>query len=117
MYFRPSRILHRVTEAKYLKGFYRKGPYIQLGNFRIIRPGPAYGLYPALQDIPVDLLLLSGNPRIDIRKLSRTLEIKQIVMDGSVPARKKRIWKTACDSLGIPCHDVMLSGAYIKSLR
>ena len=65
---------------------------------------------------PLDLLILSGNPRLSLSALVPSLAVRQIVIDGSVPAWKARLWRRDCDSLGIPCHDVGEKGAFVLNL-
>jgi len=52
-----------------------------------------------------------------IKKLAASLDIKQVVFDGSAPAWKTKYWKNDCDSLGIPWYDVTMKGAFVMSLR
>jgi competence protein ComEC len=49
-------------------------------------------------------------------KLVSSLNIRQVVIDGSVPSWKARYWKKDCDSLGIPYHDVSIQGAFVMNL-
>jgi competence protein ComEC len=61
----------------------------------------------------VDLLLISKNPKLYITKLAASLNIKQVVFDGSVPPWKTVYWKKDCDSLHIPYYDVTTKGAFV----
>ena len=65
----------------------------------------------------IDLLVISKNPKVYIRKLAQTLDIKQVVFDGSVPAWKTYYWKKDCDSLHIPWYDVTMKGAFEMKLN
>ncbi|HEY0730796.1 MAG TPA: hypothetical protein VGD33_00140, partial [Chitinophagaceae bacterium] len=66
--------------------------------------------------LPLDILILSRNPRLYINEIIKTFSVKQIVADGSVPPWKARLWKKDCDSLRIPFHYVTESGAFIMNL-
>ncbi len=46
----------------------------------------------------------------------QAFSIKQIVMDGSVPQWKAKLWKKDCDSLQIPHYDVSELGAFVMKL-
>jgi competence protein ComEC len=46
----------------------------------------------------------------------QSFSIKQIVIDGSVPPWKAKLWKKDCDSLHIPCFDVSEKGAFVMKL-
>src|SRR6187549_3682917 len=67
--------------------------------------------------IPVDLLLVSDNPKLYFNKLSETFLVKQVVFDGSSPPWKINYWKKDCDSLHIPYHDVSEKGAFVMKFR
>ena len=47
-----------------------------------------------------------------MKKLAASLDIKQVVFDGSVPSWKSVYWKKDCDSLHIPWYDVTMNGAF-----
>jgi competence protein ComEC len=64
----------------------------------------------------IDVLILSGNPKLYISNLLKTFEINQIVIDGSVPQRKAKLWKHDCDSLNIHCFDISEKGAFVMNL-
>jgi competence protein ComEC len=70
------------------------------------------GLQPEL-----DVVILSRNPRIYIKDICKAFRVKQIVIDGSVPPWKARLWKRDCDSLHLPCYDVGEKGAFVMNLR
>ena len=73
--------------------------------------------YP-LQTRPViDLLIISKNPKVYMKKLAASMDIRQVVFDGSVPSWKSVYWKKDCDSLHIPWYDVTLNGAFEMKLN
>jgi competence protein ComEC len=65
--------------------------------------------------LPVDVLILSKNPRLYISHLLDAFRLKQVVVDGSVPAWKAALWKKDCDSLKIPCYNVAEKGAFVMN--
>ncbi len=70
------------------------------------------------QDIqPIDLLIISKNPKLYLNTLLQTFRPGQVVFDGSVPYWKLGYWKKDCDSLKIPWHDVSLQGAFVMKLN
>jgi competence protein ComEC len=112
-HIQPSRVLHRIEPQQALSAscknfkFYNK--LIALidssGYFTTVEPGQA-----------VDLLILSKNPKLYIANLVKKFSIKQIVIDGSVPQWKAKLWKKDCNSLHIPCFDVSEKGAFVMNL-
>jgi competence protein ComEC len=118
-HLRPSRILHRIAAAKALNNCTISDNTITIHNKRILLlNSPISFAIPDSADRPViDLLILSQNPRLYIPQLARSITIRQVVADGSVPAWKSRYWKKDCDSLHIPWHDVTTKGAFAMNLR
>jgi competence protein ComEC len=46
----------------------------------------------------------------------RSFSVSQVVIDGSVPLWKAKLWKRDCDSVGINCFDVREKGAFVMNL-
>ncbi len=116
-HLKPSRVLHRVSPVGHIRSFNPYENYWSFGGKHILLLNkPVY--FPPLKEKPViDLLILAKNPAINFQKIVTSLEIKQVVFDGSAPAWKIQYWKKDCDSLGIPCHDVTTKGAFVMKLR
>lgn len=116
-HLKPSRILHRISDAVEPPDFYQAGRYINFKNKKVLLAdeGLAYSSLPQKQ--AVDLLIISKNPRLYINELAKKIDIKQVVFDGSVPTWKTKYWKADCDSLHIPWHDVSISGAYVMRVN
>jgi competence protein ComEC len=66
--------------------------------------------------LPVDILVLSGNPAVSVAQLQACFACKQLVFDGSNPLWKIEKWKKACDSLHLRFHSVPEQGAFIADL-
>ena len=105
-YFRTSPGNDQMEENYFLFGGRRVWLVEDSHNYK--RPPPSQ---------EVDLLILSGNPRLYFSYFAKNLRIKQVVIDGSVPAWKSGYWKKDCDSLGIPWHDVTTHGAFVMRIR
>ena len=67
--------------------------------------------------LKADIIVLSKNPKLYITNLNKAFYIGKLVIDGSVPAWKAKLWKKDCDSLGIAYHDVAEKGAFVMKLR
>jgi competence protein ComEC len=116
-HIKPSRVLHRIDEAKDLENFHKQGNTIIYKNKKILRLNKTSSFISSENKIPVDLLLISGNPKLYFNKLIKTFSVNQVVFDGSCPAWKINYWKKDCDSLHIPYHDVSEKGAFVMNLR
>jgi competence protein ComEC len=116
-HLKPSRILYRTEPAESIDQFSQTGNLIIYRGKRIMRINETSRFSAATSRIPIDLLLISGNPRLYINKIAETFTIKQVVFDGSCPAWKINYWKKDCDSLHIPAYDVNEKGAFVMNLR
>ena len=116
-HIKPSRILHRIEPATGLENFCQQDNMIIYNGKRILSIDETKYFAPLEEKISVDLLLVSGNPKLYFNKLSETFSVKQVVFDGSCPAWKIRYWQKDCDSLQITTHNVSEKGAFVMSFR
>ena len=116
-HLKPSRILYRISEASELNGLTLWENYACYRNKNILLIDTTRKYEPAEKKPAVDLLVISKNPRLYIKNIAASLDIKQVVFDGSVPSWKSKYWKKDCDSLQIPWHDVTTQGAFVMNLN
>lgn len=118
-HLQPARVLHRVSETSQLNELLYYDHYFRFGGKNILCLDTAISFIPRPdRSRPViDLLILSGNPRLYLSRLTTVLDIRQVVIDGSVPARKAGFWKKDCDSLHIPLHETGEKGAFVMTLN
>ena len=116
-HLKPSRVLHRIEPAINFENYQERENLIVYNSKRIMMIGETKYFAPLEEKIPVDLLLISGNPKLYFNKLAETFSIKQVVFDGSCPTWKINYWKMDCDSLLIPFHDVSEKGAFVMNFR
>jgi competence protein ComEC len=111
-HIRPSRIIHRshiVKTCVSAKAF-------QISNRKILIIDTTLQLRAATARQSIDLLVLSGNPKLYLQKVQDAFDIRQVVIDGSVPAWKAKLWKADAARLLIPCHHVVEKGAFVMNL-
>ncbi|MFI5132942.1 MAG: ComEC/Rec2 family competence protein, partial [Chitinophagales bacterium] len=116
-HLKPSRILYRIAVTTAPDDFHPHDKYITCGQKRIMLIDEPVSFVKSKNRQPVDLLVISKNPKIYISRLVNSFEIKQIVFDGSVPAWRLNYWKKDCDSLHIPYYDVNEKGAFVMKLN
>jgi len=116
-HIKPSRVLHRIEPAINFDNYQQQENLISYNGKKILAINETKYFSPLKEKIPVDLLLVSGNPKLYFDKLAETFSIKQAVFDGSCPSWKINYWKRDCDSLQIPVHDLSEKGAFVMSLR
>ncbi len=113
----PSRVLNRIEPAAGFDDYRHQDNILVYNNKKIFLINETKYFSPLENKIPVDLLLVSDNPKLYFNKLNETFLVKQVVFDGSSPAWKINYWKKDCDSLHIPWHDVSEKGAFVMNLR
>ena len=111
-HLQPSRVLHRVSPQLWDRQ--RKDFVLSGKQFLLLDEALPFAAAAPKQKI--DVLILSKNPKLYIPKLAACFDLKQVVVDGSVPAWKAALWKKDCDSLKIPCYDVSERGAFVLNL-
>jgi len=116
-HLKPSRVLYRIKDADTLNDFLACKNYISYKNRYILLLDETISFTPQVNKPVIDLVVISKNPKLYIPKLAGSLDIKQVVFDGSVPAWKTKYWKKDCDSLRIPWHDVSIKGAFVMNLN
>lgn len=116
-HIKPSRVLHRIEPATDLKSFNEQDNTLIYKDKKILRINKTTVFKASENKTPIDLLLVSGNPKLYFTRITKTFSVKQVVFDGSCPAWKINYWKKDCDSLHIPYHDVSEKGAFVMNLR
>lgn len=114
-HLKPSRIYYRISPAEKLNSLTTNENYLSFTGKHILLIDSTTRFEPTDNKMPVDLLVISKNPRLYISKLIPGMDIKQVVFDGSCPAWKVNYWKKDCDSLHIPWHDVTEKGAFVMN--
>jgi competence protein ComEC len=116
-HIKPSRILHRIEPAGKFSDYHRQENLVLYNDKKILLIDGTRRYLPLENKIQVDLLLISGNPKLYFSQLSKTFSIRQVVFDGSCPAWKVNYWKKDCDSLRIPYHNVIEEGAFVMNIK
>ena len=116
-HLKPSRILQRIRASDSLTSLVGDKNYFSFGNKKILLIDSTVLFAPSSLRYPIDLIIVSKNPKLYISQLNNSLIVNQIVFDGSVPTRKLKYWKKDCDSLHIPYHDVSEKGAFVMTLN
>ena len=106
----PARVIYQVAQASHLKGLATGHPFYEFHNKRIAVIDKSYQ-FSAAEKIPLDMIVLTGNPKIYISKLATVFDCKLYVFDGSNPLWKTKLWKKDCDSLHLRHYDTAVEGA------
>ncbi len=110
-HIQPCRTWHKVTPAEHLDELMTGLPFMQFHNKRILLVDQNFS-FKSLHKIPVDLIIISKNPRVYISQLSAVFDCPQYIFDGSNSLWKINQWKEDCDSLHLPHYSTSDKGAF-----
>ena len=116
-HIKPSRIQHRLIPSATLSDCQQTDNFLLYKKKKILIINETKEYSPLRSKAVIDILIVSGNPRLYFNNLLKTFSVKQVVFDGSCRLWKMNYWKKDCDSLRIPYHDVSEKGAFVMSLR
>ena len=111
-HLQPSRVSHGVTEKDSLPGTIITGRAIATNQKSVLFIDKSFHFTPVKQRIPVDIIILSGNPKIYVNQLATVFNCPQYVFDSSNPLWKIRYWKKDADSLHLRHHTISEQGAF-----
>lgn len=114
-HLKPTRIFYRVSPNGMNTMTTNNNPFIAFGEKRIMMLDSDIQLPPSSDKKQIDLLVVSKNPKLYISQINKSLDIKQVIFDGSCPSWKVKLWKKDCDSLQIPWFDVTEKGAFVMN--
>lgn len=110
-HLRPSRILHGVSEQKSLNRIKVSGPLVAGPHKKILLIHQPVTIPVPARKIRVDLIILSGNPDVDLRQLASRFTCAEYIFDSSNPLWKIQYWKKAADSLHLRHQTISEQGA------
>jgi competence protein ComEC len=112
----PSRIRY----GAYADGVLRKTVFFKnamiTGRSKVLFINGSGPLPRAKSKIPVDLIIIGGNPKLRLSQLANTFDCRHYVFDSSNPLWKIRYWKKDADNLHLRHHSVPEQGAFIMNL-
>lgn len=112
-HLKPSRIFNRINEASYDISGRNTNRFFEYGHKKIAIVNTPIFITDTSLKIPVDLMIISGKKFLDMQVLLKSFNIKQMVMDGSVPGYVVERWKPYLDQEQIPYHHVAEKGAFV----
>ena len=87
--------------------YYKNQKIIQVNSNSLFRD-------PSNNKFDVDYVILSENPRLDIKDLTRNLNFKMLIFDSSNNYYSIAKWKKQCQEVGLNYYDLTEQGAFIK---
>ena len=90
-HLKPSRVLHRIEPVDQLRDLSEQENLMQYGSKKILLIDKNYEFGSLDAKIPLDILVVSKNPKLYFSSLTRAFNIRQVVFDGSVPGMETKI--------------------------
>jgi len=112
-HLKPSRIMHRLM----MNYQFIQADHFIVNGKNVMRIHNKPSLASLHQDSTViDVLILSGNPKVYISQLYQSIRFRQLVFDSSNPLWKIEKWKKDCERLHLRFHSVPGQGAFVMDL-
>ena len=111
----PSRILNRAEEHQQLYGFMKHESIISFGGKMILLLNETSSV--PIEQAPIDIIILTKNPRIHLPSLLNKFSPKQIIADASNKIYNVLQWQAEAKLHQVPFHNVRAQGAYVDNLR
>jgi competence protein ComEC len=115
-HLQPSRSLHRVNNSNSTGKSLGEKNLFRFGNASFLLIDQPYNLISITPKTPVDIIILSNNPPVNIAQLTSVFNCRQFVFDTSNPPWKVAKWQQECDQLELPGFSVADKGAFVFSL-
>lgn len=110
----PSRTLYQATRTSMpIEKFFHSGMFYQFCGKKIVIINSSVNFSSSIPPIAVDLIIISGNPKLSIASLAHVLKADLFVFDSSNSLWKIDKWKQECSGLHLPCYSVPEKGAFI----
>ena len=117
-YLRPSRQALQLSyePSKGITGFFKRENFIQFGDRLIVLiNGPVY-FHAVTKKVAVDIVIITGNPVVDIAMLDGVFDCRQYVFDASNSLWKIDKWVKECEELHLRSFSIPAQGAFIYDL-
>ncbi len=111
-HLQPSRILHGVVPGDALQNTIITGHLIASSHVSVLIIDKYLAIPRLSHRIPVDIIILSGSPKIFLTQLAAAFDCKQYVFDSSNPLWKIQYWKKDADNLHLRHHSTSEQGAF-----
>lgn len=108
----PARLFFGVSQPDQLKHTEIAGNIIAGSRKTVLVVDRALSGPLPVEKIPVDIIILSGNPRLHLSQLTQRFICTQYIFDSSNPLWKIQYWKKDADSLHLRHHTISEQGAF-----
>ena len=114
-YLQSARIAYRTSAELFVEPPTNHAIF-QLHSKKILVIDQSVTFELPVSKINADIIIISKNPSISIRNLSKAFNCRQWIFDSSNSVRKINEWKKQCEQLGLSYHAVVDKGAFVMNL-
>jgi competence protein ComEC len=115
-HLKPSRISYGVNNYDSLRRTIFSNNLLLTGRRKVLFINGSGALPAVKRKMPVDLIIIGGNPKLYLSQLATLFDCSLYVFDSSNPLWKIRYWKKDADNLHLRHHSVPEKGAFIMDL-
>lgn len=93
--------------------YWRSGHFFTAGGFTIVIVNRNFPNYKPQKPLPVDFVILRGNPGLGMDEIKQLFDFKMLVFDSSNSRWNVKKWVETCKKMNIPFYDVGGAGAFV----
>ncbi len=114
-HLKPSRIAHRTYHTPIRHNSVQQQAF-EINQKKIIHINQSYRYDSLVTPLLADIVIVSGNPRLFINDLIKTINSKLFIFDSSNPQWKVNLWKKDCERLQLNYFCTSDRGAFVMNL-
>ena len=113
-HLKPGRIALQLNKRKDpVEGFSQHEMFYQFHRKRIMIVDKPISIAVTEKKINIDLVIISGNPKLSISQLAQAINCNRFIFDASNPLWKIEKWQKECKALQLSSHAVSADGAFV----
>ena len=113
-HLKPGRIALQLNKRKDpVEGFSQHEMFYQFQRKRIMIVDKPISIAATEKKINIDLVIISGNPKLSISQLAQAINCNRFIFDASNPLWKIEKWQKECKALQLSSHAVSADGAFV----
>jgi len=113
-HLKPGRIALQLNKRKDpVEGFSQHEMFYQFQRKRIMIVDKPISIAVTEKKINIDLVIISGNPKLSISQLAQAINCNRFIFDASNPLWKIEKWQKECKALQLSSHAVSADGAFV----
>jgi hypothetical protein len=100
-----------------LEAVVKHGPVIGFAGKKILLVNDTVKAWNYAAYSPFDVIILYGNPNLNIKKLCSQVKFKQLILTGKHKGYKRKYWIKDAGEAGINVHETDKQGAFVLNMK